>query len=76
MKQARESLDVLSKAAIVEIKSFANPPRHVLTVMSAVAVVLGYDSETTWAQIKVLMKNAGAFIDMLKSVDIAAIEGT
>lgn len=48
------------------MKSFANPPADVATVMSAVMIVLGKDP--SWASVKKELANP-KFVDIIKTYD-------
>ena len=63
---AQEALESLDKKYIAEIKSFANPPADVATVMSAVMIVLGKDP--TWASVKKELANP-KFVEMIMGFD-------
>ncbi len=63
---AQEALESLDKKYIAEIKSFANPPADVATVMSAVMIVLGKDP--TWASVKKELANP-KFVDVVMGFD-------
>jgi dynein heavy chain len=60
----------LDKKYIAEIKSFANPPADVATVMSAVMIVLGKDP--TWASVKKELANP-KFVDIIMQFDKESI---
>lgn len=49
------------------MKSFATPPPDVVQVMSAVMILLGF--ETSWKSVKKVLGNTMPFINSLKSFD-------
>lgn len=55
MNDKKNSLFLLEKAHIVELKSFRSPPALVHLVLSAVAVLLGEEPE--WSNIKKIICN-------------------
>lgn len=56
----------MDKKYIAEIKSFANPPADVATVMNAVMIVL--NKEPTWASVKKELANP-KFVEMVMTFD-------
>lgn len=69
LEQAEAALKSLDKAAIVEIKSFPNPPKAVLMVMEAVMVLLG--EKTDWNNIKSVLGDTNGFITKLLTYDVS-----
>ena len=63
---ALKALDSLDKKQIQEVKSFASPPKAVMTVMSAVCLLLG--RKETWEDSKKLLNELN-FLNMLKEYD-------
>ena len=63
---ALKALDSLDKKQIQEVKSFANPPKAVGTVMAAVCLLLG--KKETWEDSKKLLNDIN-FLTMLRDYD-------
>ena len=51
LASANEAISHLTKKDLAEVRSYANPPRDIMTVMSAVLTVLGKD-KPDWATVK------------------------
>ncbi|CAM9934355.1 unnamed protein product, partial [Phaeothamnion confervicola] len=66
LDEALRALDSLKKDDIVEVKSFANPPAAVQTVMEAVCLLLG--ESTDWDSAKRVLGRA-SFMDELRRYD-------
>jgi len=58
----------LDKAAIVEIKNFATPPKGVLFVMECVMILL--EVKTDWASVKGTLSNVNNFMESLMKYDV------
>jgi len=69
LEAAELALKSLEKAAIVEIKSFPNPPKAVSMVMEAVMVLLG--EKTDWNNVKAVLSDTNAFIYKLLNYDVS-----
>jgi len=69
LEQAEAALKSLEKAAIVEIKSFPNPPKAVVMVMEAVMILLGEKIE--WKVIQGVLSDVGGFITRLLTYDVS-----
>lgn len=69
LEQAEAALKSLEKAAIVEIKSFPNPPKAVVMVMEAVMVLLGEKIE--WKNVQSVLSDVGGFITKLLTYDVS-----
>ena len=63
---ALKALEALDKKQIQEVKSFANPPKAVGTVMAAVCLLLG--RKETWEDSKKLLNEIN-FLTMLRDYD-------
>jgi dynein heavy chain, axonemal len=63
---AQSAVEQLDKNSINEIKSYANPPQDVATVMNAVMIMLG--KEATWASAKKELANP-KFVDFILYYD-------
>ncbi len=63
---AQSAVESLDKNSINEIKSYANPPQDVATVMSAVMIMLG--KEPTWLSAKKELANP-KFVDFIMQYD-------
>lgn len=68
MKQAKEDVEKIDKNSLIEMKSFAAPPRAVQLVMEAVCNLLG-KKQTDWASAKVLLLDLKGFIESLVDFD-------
>lgn len=66
LEEATSALDSLNKYDIGEIRSYANPPTMVMTVLSAVCVVL--NEKPDWSTAKLLLGDPG-FLKRLISYD-------
>ena len=66
LKSALQALKGLDKKDITEMKSFANPPKAVKTVLEAVCVLLG--QKTDWDTAKKVMTDS-TFMEKLKKYD-------
>ena len=51
LASANEAISHLTKKDLAEVRSYANPPKDIMTVMSAVLTVLG-KVEPDWATVK------------------------
>ena len=69
LEAAQKALSNLDKAAIVEIKTFPNPPAAVVLVMEAVMLYLG--EKTDWNTVRSVIGDSGAFINRLLSYDVS-----
>lgn len=69
MEAAEAALKALEKPAIVEIKSFPNPPKAVAMVMEAVMILI--NAKTDWNSIKAELGDVGAFIKKLTEYDVS-----
>ena len=69
LEQAEAALKSLEKAAIVEIKSFPNPPKAVVMVMEAVMVLLG--EKIDWKNVQSVLSDVGGFITKLLTYDVS-----
>mmetsp|Transcript_1087 Transcript_1087/g.2652 ORF Transcript_1087/g.2652 Transcript_1087/m.2652 type:complete len:1151 (+) Transcript_1087:73-3525(+) len=67
---ALKALEVLEKADITEVKSYASPPMLVKDVLCTVCAVFGF--KETWEEAKRLMGNTN-FMDSLKHFDIVSL---
>jgi uncharacterized protein involved in tolerance to divalent cations len=70
LKAAKESLYNINKSDISEIKAYTNPPFLVMTVMSAVCVILG--KKPDWNTAKQLLADS-SFITKLINYDAEAV---
>ncbi|KAA6382715.1 MAG: putative dynein heavy chain, partial [Streblomastix strix] len=68
--EANKALESLSKAAITEVKTFANPPEGVKRVMNAVCTLMG--KKPDWDNARQLLSQTN-FIQMLINYDITEI---
>jgi dynein heavy chain len=68
LEAAKKSLEALDKNAIIEIKSFPNPPKAVVLVMEAVMILLG--EKIDWASCRNVISNPGEFLEKLKTYDV------
>lgn len=66
LKAAEAAIAQLDSKSISEVKSYTTPPEQVMTVMSAVMIVLG--KEPTWPTAKKMMTDSG-FINTIKDYD-------
>jgi dynein heavy chain len=66
LKAAEDAIAQLDSKSISEVKSYTTPPEPVMTVMSAVMIVLG--KEPTWPTAKKMMTDSG-FINTIKDYD-------
>ncbi len=69
LEAAEAALKSLDKAAIVEIKSFPNPPKAVVMVMEAVMVLLG--EKTDWSSIKSVLSDVNGFMSKVLTYDVS-----
>lgn len=69
LEAAEAALKLLDKAAIVEIKSFPNPPAAVVMVCEAVMVLLG--EKTDWGNIKIVLGDVSGFMQKLLGYDVS-----
>ena len=69
LEAAELALKSLDKAAIVEIKSFPNPPGAVVMVCEAVMVLLG--EKTDWGNVKSVLGDTNGFINKLLTYDVS-----
>lgn len=69
LEAAEAALKSLDKAAIVEIKTFPNPPAAVVMVMEAVMVLIG--EKTDWANIRIVLGDTQGFINKLLVYDVS-----
>ena len=60
---------MLDKAAIVEIKTFPNPPKAVVMVMEAVMILL--QQKTDWNNVRIVLGDTGGFITNLLTYDVS-----
>ena len=64
-------LNTVCKGDIVELKSFANPPRAVIEVLTCIAVLLG-QQDVSWRAIKKMLGDS-TFLNKLKTLDQSTI---
>ena len=69
LEAAQAALKMLDKSAIVEIKSFASPPKAVVIVMEAVMVYL--QEKPDWNNVRAVLGDVGAFINRLLTYDVS-----
>jgi len=67
LQSANEAVGNLSKKDIGEVKAYANPPKEIMNVMSAVMTVLGKPN-ADWAAVKKEMTDP-KFIDRIMDLD-------
>lgn len=72
LENAKRIVDNLDKAAVGEIKGYANPPALVVTTMEAVVIMLG-SKDTSWDGIKKQIMDPGKFLVTVKALDVTAI---
>ena len=65
------SLNTVCKGDIVELKSFATPPRAVIEVLTCIAVLLG-QQDVSWRAIKKMLADSN-FLNKLKKLDQSTI---
>ena len=70
LRAAKDSLEHINKSDISEIKAYTNPPFLVMTVMSAVCVILG--KKPDWNTAKQLLADS-SFITKLINYDAEAV---
>ena len=63
LEAAEAALKNLDKSAIVEIKTFPNPPKAVVLVMEAVMLLLGEKSD--WNNVRAVLGVSGGFVTRL-----------
>jgi len=68
LEQARLALDDLEKNDVVEIRSFAKPPKPVQVVSECIAVFKGY-KEISWKTAKAMMADP-SFLLSLQTMDV------
>jgi hypothetical protein len=66
------ALNMLSKAALVEIKSYGNPPPLVAAVMKSICVLFG-DKKPNWNTAKTRLAHLGAFTSRLAQYEKAQV---
>ena len=69
LEAAEAALKTLDKAAIVEIKTFPNPPAAVVMVMEAVMVLIG--EKTDWNNVRSVLGDTQGFINKLLFYDVS-----
>ena len=69
LEAAELALKSLDKPAIVEIKSFPNPPKAVVMVLEAVMVLLS--EKTDWNNVKSVLADTQGFINRLLYYDVS-----
>lgn len=69
LEAAEAALKSLDKAAIVEIKTFPNPPAAVVMVMEAVMVLIGEKND--WANVRIVLGDTQGFINKLLVYDVS-----
>jgi dynein heavy chain len=69
LEAAEAALKTLDKSAIVEIKTFPNPPAAVVMVMEAVMILLG--EKTDWNNVRVVLGDTTGFINRLLNYDVS-----
>jgi dynein heavy chain, axonemal len=69
LEAAEAALKTLDKAAIVEIKTFPNPPAAVVMVMEAVMILIG--EKTDWGNVRVVLGDTQGFINKLLVYDVS-----
>ena len=69
LEAAEAALKNLDKAAIVEIKTFPNPPKAVVMVMEAVMVLL--QEKTDWNNVRIVLGDTTGFINKLLFYDVS-----
>ena len=69
LEAAEAALKALDKPAIVEIKSFPNPPKAVVMVLEAVMVLLS--EKTDWNNVKSVLGDTQGFINRLLFYDVS-----
>eukprot|EP00828_Plagiopyla_frontata_P006295 TRINITY_DN1271_c0_g3_i1.p1 TRINITY_DN1271_c0_g3~~TRINITY_DN1271_c0_g3_i1.p1 ORF type:complete len:1785 (-),score=242.13 TRINITY_DN1271_c0_g3_i1:82-5436(-) len=65
MKAAQEKVENINKTDLITMRSFANPPGIVVTVMEGVCILFG-EKNTDWNTSKKKMQDLNAFIKSLK----------
>lgn len=65
MKAAQEKVENINKSDLITMRSFANPPGIVVTVMEGVCILFG-EKNTDWNTSKKKMADLNAFIKSLK----------
>jgi len=71
LEAAEAALKSLDKSAIVELKSFANPPSAVKMVLEAVMILLQEKKSDDWTAIKVVLGDVGGFMNRLLTYDVS-----
>jgi len=66
---AKKALQNLDKAAIVEIKTFPNPPKAVVIVMEAVMILMS--EKIDWNNVRSVLADSSAFINKLLKYDVS-----
>lgn len=69
LEAAEAALKSLDKSAIVEIKSFPNPPKAVVMVMEACMILLG--EKIDWNNVKSVLSDTNGFINKLLTYDVS-----
>lgn len=69
LEASEAALKTLDKAAIVEIKTFPNPPEAVVMVMQAVMILIG--EKTDWNNVRSVLGDTQGFINKLLYYDVS-----
>lgn len=72
LKKAEQIVNDLDKAAVGEVKGYANPPPPVVMTMEAVVTIFG-SKDLKWESIKKEIMDPGKFIAKVKSLDVETI---
>ena len=72
MDKAKTAVAALTKDAIVELKSFTNPPDAVALVMEPVMILTGKSKD--WKTAKNEMSDANKFLTALKEFDVSKVK--
>jgi dynein heavy chain len=72
LKKAKQIVDALDKAAVGEIKGYANPPPPVVMTMEAVVTIFG-QKDLKWESIKKEIMDPGKFIAKVQSLDVETV---
>lgn len=69
LEASEAALKNLEKAAIIEIKTFPNPPAAVVMVMEAVMILIG--EKTDWNNVRIVLSDTQGFINKLLNYDVS-----
>ena len=72
LQRAKQIVDELDKAAVGEIKGYANPPPPVVMTMEACATLFG-EKDLKWENIKKMIMDPGKFIARVQALDVQDI---